>query len=67
MNTTTSLSEAGFDGKQKPFVKIIEQPASKALRFRYEVEGRSAGSLPGVNSSTENKTYPTIQVYYWKI
>lgn len=45
-----------------PFIKIIEQPASKALRFRYECEGRSAGSIPGVNSTTENKTYPTIQV-----
>lgn len=45
-----------------PYIKIIEQPASKALRFRYECEGRSAGSIPGVNSTTENKTYPTIQV-----
>jgi len=45
-----------------PCIKIIEQPASKALRFRYECEGRSAGSIPGVNSTTENKTYPTIQV-----
>lgn len=45
-----------------PYIKIIEQPASKALRFRYECEGRSAGSIPGVNSTTEHKTYPTIQV-----
>lgn len=45
-----------------PYIKIIEQPASKALRFRYECEGRSAGSMPGVNSSFDNKTYPTIQV-----
>jgi len=44
------------------YVKITEQPASKALRFRYECEGRSAGSIPGVNSTPENKTYPTIQV-----
>lgn len=43
-------------------VLIREQPASKALRFRYECEGRSAGSIPGVNSTPENKTYPTIQV-----
>lgn len=41
---------------------ILEQPASKALRFRYECEGRSAGSIPGVHSTPENKTYPTIQV-----
>jgi len=50
-----------------PYIKIVEQPASKALRFRYECEGRSAGSIPGVNSSTENKTYPTIQVMSLKI
>ncbi|XP_073989368.1 embryonic polarity protein dorsal-like isoform X3 [Rhodnius prolixus] len=45
-----------------PYIKIIEQPASKALRFRYECEGRSAGSIPGVNSTPENKTFPTIQI-----
>lgn len=48
-----------------PYIKILEQPASKALRFRYECEGRSAGSIPGVNSTTENKTYPTIQVIWF--
>lgn len=48
------------------YVKIIEQPASKALRFRYECEGRSAGSLPGVNSTPENKTFPTIQIVNYK-
>ncbi|XP_046636306.1 embryonic polarity protein dorsal-like isoform X2 [Daphnia pulicaria] len=58
MNT----ADVGVDAKQKAQVKILEQPASKALRFRYECEGRSAGSLPGANSTTENKTYPTIQV-----
>ncbi|XP_075224155.1 putative transcription factor p65 homolog isoform X2 [Lycorma delicatula] len=45
-----------------PTVRILEQPASKALRFRYECEGRSAGSIPGVNSTPENKTYPTIKI-----
>lgn len=48
--------------RPRAYVKIIEQPASKALRFRYECEGRSAGSIPGVNSTPENKTYPGIQV-----
>jgi hypothetical protein len=48
--------------KKSIYVKITEQPASKALRFRYECEGRSAGSIPGVNSTPENKTFPTIQV-----
>ncbi|XP_060874905.1 embryonic polarity protein dorsal-like isoform X2 [Metopolophium dirhodum] len=49
-----------------PYIKIVEQPASKALKFRYECEGRSAGSIPGVNSTTENKTYPTIQIVGYK-
>lgn len=45
-----------------PYVIIEEQPASKALRFRYECEGRSAGAIPGANSTPENKTYPTIKI-----
>lgn len=49
-------------GRIGPFVEILEQPASKALRFRYECEGRSAGSIPGVNSTPENKTFPSIRV-----
>ncbi|NP_001036896.1 embryonic polarity protein dorsal isoform B [Bombyx mori] len=49
-----------------PSVVIVEQPASKALRFRYKCEGRSAGSLPGVSSTPENKTYPTIKICSYK-
>lgn len=52
----------GRKPSNQPYIQIIEQPASKALRFRYECEGRSAGSIPGVNSTPENKTYPTIKV-----
>ncbi|XP_008556434.1 embryonic polarity protein dorsal isoform X3 [Microplitis demolitor] len=48
------------------YVEIVEQPASKALRFRYECEGRSAGSIPGVNSSPENKTFPSIRIVGYK-
>nr|XP_049696681.1 transcription factor p65 isoform X5 [Helicoverpa armigera] len=48
--------------RDQPYVEIVEQPASKALRFRYECEGRSAGSIPGVNSTSDNKTYPTIRI-----
>lgn len=48
------------------FVRITEQPASKALRFRYECEGRSAGSIPGVYSTPENKTYPSIEIVGYK-
>jgi Rel/ankyrin family protein len=47
-------------------VKILEQPASHKLRFRYECEGRSAGALQGCNSTSENKTYPTIKVEGYK-
>ena len=50
-----------------PYVEILEQPASKALRFRYECEGRSAGSIPGVNSTPEIKTCPSIRVSYYKL
>ncbi|XP_076765852.1 dorsal isoform X1 [Xylocopa sonorina] len=52
--------------RQLPYVEIIEQPASKALRFRYECEGRSAGSIPGVNSTPENKTFPSIRIVGYK-
>ncbi|XP_018903704.2 transcription factor p65 isoform X2 [Bemisia tabaci] len=43
-------------------IQIVEQPASQEVRFRYECEGRSAGSIPGVNSTPENKTYPTVKI-----
>ncbi|KAH0945556.1 hypothetical protein HN011_011334 [Eciton burchellii] len=49
-----------------PRVEILEQPASKALRFRYECEGRSAGSIPGINSTPENKTFPSIKIVGYK-
>lgn len=70
MNTTTAAPTT--NGLQNttpvdaftatPHVQILEQPAPKALRFRYECEGRSAGSIPGFNSTVETKTYPEIQV-----
>lgn len=56
-------TEPGPDSRRpRAYVKILEQPAGKALRFRYECEGRSAGSIPGVSSTPENKTFPTVQV-----
>ncbi|XP_049305234.1 embryonic polarity protein dorsal-like [Bactrocera dorsalis] len=48
------------------YVKIVEQPASKAVRFRYECEGRSAGSIPGVSSTSALRTYPTIEIVGYK-
>lgn len=41
---------------------ILEQPASMGARFRYECEGGSTASIPGVSSTSKNKTYPTIQI-----
>ncbi|RWS29859.1 embryonic polarity protein dorsal-like protein [Leptotrombidium deliense] len=61
-----AVNEEVTSAKNKCFVKIVEQPAKCALRFRYECEGRSAGSIPGQNSSQDNKTYPTIQVVNYK-
>lgn len=45
-----------------PSIRILEQPAQRKLRFRYECENRSSGALVGVRSTPTNKTYPTIQV-----
>ncbi|XP_037298148.1 LOW QUALITY PROTEIN: embryonic polarity protein dorsal [Manduca sexta] len=47
---------------QMPYVVVVQQPASKALRFRYECEGRSAGSIPGASSTPENRTFPAIKI-----
>ncbi|XP_050704582.1 transcription factor p65-like isoform X2 [Eriocheir sinensis] len=67
-STLTSLSrtDPDMESKRKAYVRILEQPQPKALRFRYICEGRSAGSIPGVSSTAENKTYPAIQVMGYK-
>ncbi|XP_023722229.1 embryonic polarity protein dorsal isoform X2 [Cryptotermes secundus] len=67
-DVSTPFSETDMEDTRKKsvYVKIIEQPASKALRFRYKCEGRSAGSIPGVNSTPENKTFPTIEIVGYK-
>ncbi|XP_053201827.1 embryonic polarity protein dorsal-like isoform X2 [Panonychus citri] len=63
--TLMACGEYGED-PNVPHLKILEQPARCALRFRYECEGRSAGSIPGSNSTPENKTYPSIQIESFK-
>ncbi|XP_034950793.1 putative transcription factor p65 homolog isoform X2 [Chelonus insularis] len=45
-----------------PYVEILEQPANKGIRFRYECEGRSTGCIPGENSEPEKKTFPSIRI-----
>lgn len=47
-------------------VKIAEQPAENRVRFRFPIEGRSAGSIAGVSSTAENKTFPTIEIVGYK-
>lgn len=46
----------------QPEIQIFEQPKQRGMRFRYKCEGRSAGSIPGENSSDNNRTYPSLQV-----
>ena len=70
-NSIKMQKKEGGEGSSQPmkksmYVDIVEQPASKGLRFRYECEGRSAGCIPGVNTTNENKTYPTIRVREYK-
>ena len=33
----------------KPRIRILEQPKSNSLRFRYQCEGRGAGALQGLS------------------
>merc|ERR1712165_455712 len=51
---------------KKPYLKILEQPKSNTLRFRYKCEGRGAGALQGERSSPEKKTFPKIQIVGYK-
>ncbi|KAM8738758.1 proto-oncogene c-Rel [Acanthopagrus schlegelii] len=46
----------------EPEIQIFEQPKQRGMRFRYKCEGRSAGSIPGENSSDNNRTYPSLQI-----
>ncbi|XP_053133862.1 transcription factor p65 isoform X2 [Hemicordylus capensis] len=46
-----------------PFVEIIEQPKQRGMRFRYQCEGRLAGSIPGERSTDTTKTHPTIKIH----
>lgn len=47
------------------YTEIVEQPKQRGLRFRYECEGRSAGSIPGEKSTQDRKSFPTIKVSCW--
>lgn len=47
---------------EPPRLVITEQPKQRGMRFRYECEGRSAGSILGESSTEASKTLPAIEV-----
>lgn len=47
---------------EKPKLVVVEEPKERGMRFRYECEGRSAGSILGTSSTETNKTQPAIEV-----
>ncbi|XP_078389465.1 uncharacterized protein LOC144671433 isoform X2 [Cetorhinus maximus] len=55
-----------FVKEEMPKLAIVEQPKQRGMRFRYECEGRSAGSIPGENTTEQSKTLPTIQIQNWQ-
>ncbi|XP_021106504.1 transcription factor RelB isoform X2 [Heterocephalus glaber] len=58
-----ALSRLGAPGPgTRPHLVIIEQPKQRGMRFRYECEGRSAGSILGESSTEASKTLPAIEL-----
>lgn len=47
---------------EKPKLVVAEEPKDRGMRFRYECEGRSAGSILGASSTDSNKTQPAIEI-----
>ncbi|KAJ8280772.1 hypothetical protein GJAV_G00058810 [Gymnothorax javanicus] len=47
---------------EKPVLEVVEQPKERGMRFRYECEGRSAGSILGASSTESNKTLPAVEI-----
>nr|P51509.2 RecName: Full=Transcription factor RelB homolog [Gallus gallus] len=48
--------------RDPPRLIITEQPKKTGMRFRYECEGRSAGSILGESSTEASKTLPAIEL-----
>ncbi|XP_068184152.1 proto-oncogene c-Rel isoform X2 [Antennarius striatus] len=61
-----SLLEDNLNYMAEPETQIFEQPKQRGMRFRYKCEGRSAGSIPGENSSDNNRTYPSLQILNYR-
>uniref|UniRef100_UPI00358DD982 transcription factor p65-like n=1 Tax=Myxine glutinosa TaxID=7769 RepID=UPI00358DD982 len=55
-----------FQEFEEPCLEILEQPKQRGMRFRYECEGRSAGSIPGERSTDTNRTYPAVKIQNYK-
>merc|ERR1712123_471989 len=66
MMENLTVLDKSLSSDQKPHLRIIEQPKSNALRFRYQCEGRGAGALQGQHSTSERKTFPKIQIVGYK-
>lgn len=49
---------------ERPRLVVVEQPKERGMRFRYECEGRSAGSILGSSSTESTKTQPAIEVLW---
>lgn len=47
----------------KPKLVVVEEPKERGMRFRYECEGRSAGSILGTSSTESSKTQPAIEIH----
>ncbi|XP_075892266.1 transcription factor RelB isoform X2 [Nelusetta ayraudi] len=47
---------------ERPRLVVVEQPKERGMRFRYECEGRSAGSILGSSSTESTKTQPAIEI-----
>jgi len=47
---------------EKPYVRIVEEPATNLYRFRYKSEGGTAGSIPGEKQQMGRKSFPKIQL-----
>lgn len=47
---------------ERPALVVVEEPKDRGMRFRYECEGRSAGSILGSSSTDSSKTQPAIEI-----
>ncbi|KAJ3591084.1 hypothetical protein NHX12_009031 [Muraenolepis orangiensis] len=47
---------------EKPKLVVVEEPKERGMRFRYECEGRSAGSILGASSTGASKIQPAIEI-----